>query len=60
MSVPDDSSRADLAIVHARCVATVDAERRELDDGWVAITDGLISGIGTGTPPEAAATIETE
>jgi cytosine/adenosine deaminase-related metal-dependent hydrolase len=58
VSVPDDSSPADLAIVHARCVATVDDERRELDDGWVAITDGLISGIGTGTPPAAAATID--
>ncbi len=58
MSVPDDSSRADLAIVHARCVATVDAERRELNDGWVAITNGLISGIGSGTPPAAADTID--
>lgn len=49
---------ADLVISHARCVATVDAQRRELDDGWVAITDGLISGVGTGVPPVAAETID--
>jgi len=44
---------ADLVIVDARCVATVDDDRRELDDGWVAVTDGLVSAVGTGTPPPA-------
>jgi cytosine/adenosine deaminase-related metal-dependent hydrolase len=48
----------DLVITNARCVATVDAERRELDDGWVAITDGLIEAVGTGAPPVAAETID--
>ena len=33
-------------------------QRRELADGWVAITDGLISGVGTGAPPAAATTID--
>ena len=50
---PTSAARADLVVAHARCVATVDAERRELDDGWVAITDGLVSGVGTGEPPAA-------
>ncbi len=40
---------ADLVISHARCVATMDGERRELDDGWVAVTDGLVSAVGTGS-----------
>ncbi|MEY4032600.1 MAG: hypothetical protein RL573_1512, partial [Actinomycetota bacterium] len=36
---------ADLLIVNGY-VATVDGGRRELDGGWVAITDGLVSGVG--------------
>lgn len=50
--------RADLVIANARCVATVDAERRELDGGWVAITDGFISGVGSGPPPAAEQVID--
>jgi cytosine/adenosine deaminase-related metal-dependent hydrolase len=50
--------RADLVIVNARCVATVDDERRELDGGWVAITDGLVSGVGTGRPPPATTVLD--
>lgn len=49
---------ADLVIVNARCVATVDAARREIDGGWVAITDGLISGVGNGVAPSAIDTID--
>lgn len=49
---------ADLVIVNARCVATVDAERREISGGWVAITDGLISGVGDGPAPSALETID--
>ncbi len=48
----------DLVVAHARCVATVDAERREVDDGWVAVDDGLISAVGSGEPPVANETIE--
>lgn len=43
----------DLVVAGARCVATLDAARRELDDGWVAITDGFVSAVGTGDPPPA-------
>jgi cytosine/adenosine deaminase-related metal-dependent hydrolase len=49
---------ADLVVANARCVATVDAERRELDGGWVAITDGLVSAIGTGPPPPATTVLD--
>lgn len=40
---------------NARLVATVDDLRREIPGGWVAITDGLISGIGASTDPEPSA-----
>lgn len=42
---------ADLIIHNARLVATVDADRRELAGGWVAVTNGLISGVGSSTDP---------
>jgi cytosine/adenosine deaminase-related metal-dependent hydrolase len=50
----------DLLIRNARLVATVDADRRELAGGWVAIEGGRISAIGasTDTPPDAARTID--
>ncbi len=49
---------ADLVIAGARLVATGDDEGRELADGWVAITDGLVSGVGTGPPPSAAGVLD--
>jgi cytosine/adenosine deaminase-related metal-dependent hydrolase len=49
----------DTLIRNARLVATVDAERRELPGGWVAITGGLISGVGaSGDEPQAAKVID--
>ncbi|MBT5849719.1 MAG: 8-oxoguanine deaminase [Acidimicrobiaceae bacterium] len=45
----------DLLIRNAALVATVDAERRELAGGWVAVTDGLVSGVGSSTDPEPVA-----
>ena len=48
----------DLVIRDARCVATLDADRRELAGGWVAITDGLIEAVGTGEAPVAAESID--
>ena len=53
---------ADLLIDGARLVATVDEERREIAGGWVAITDGLVSGVGSplDEPPEAGRTISAE
>ena len=48
----------DLVIRNARCVATLDGERRELAGGWVAITDGLVEAVGTGDAPTAATEID--
>ena len=52
------SAMTDLVIKNARSVATLDAERRELDGGWLAITDGLIEAVGIGEPPVARETID--
>src|SRR5690349_2756099 len=51
---------ADLVVANAKLLATCDAARRELPGGWVAITDGLISGVGTAAdaPPTAAQTLD--
>ena len=55
---------ADLLIRNARLLATIDADRRELAGGWVAIDGGLISAVGvvrrgrTGTPPRRSTPTE--
>ncbi len=49
---------ADLVVHGARCVVTMDADRRELAGGWVAITDGLVGDVGTGTPPPAREAVD--
>lgn len=46
--------RPDLVVAHADLVVTMDAERREIPGGWVAITDGFVSGVGgPGDEPDA-------
>ncbi|WP_420451623.1 8-oxoguanine deaminase [Ilumatobacter sp.] len=55
---PPTAGTADVVVAHSRCVATVDDERREIDDGWVAIADGLVTAIGSGEPPDAVTTID--
>ena len=49
----------DLLIADADLIATVDAERREIRGGWIAIEQGLISAVGGpgDAPPEAARTL---
>ncbi len=49
---------ADLVIANARCLATLDADRREIAGGWVSVTGGLIDTVGTGTPPPATVAID--
>ena len=49
------SGTADLVVTGATLVATCDESRRELPGGWVAITDGLISGVGAAPDPVPAA-----
>ncbi len=58
MAAPADRSEPDLVVAGARLVATVDPERRELVGGWVAITDGLVSAVGTGPAPAARRTLD--
>jgi len=53
--VTNSEKMADLLIENALVVATVDDSRRELQGGWVAITDGLISGVGSSLDPKPAA-----
>ena len=50
----------DLLLTSAGLIATVDADRREIADGWLAITDGFISRIGTASDamPEATETVD--
>ena len=38
----------------------MDDQRRELDGAWVAIAEGIISGIGTGPPPAAEANLSAD
>ncbi|MSY29099.1 MAG: 8-oxoguanine deaminase [Actinobacteria bacterium] len=53
------NSTADLVVRNATLVATVDNARREIPGGWVAITNGLISGIGAaGSEPQATRVID--
>ena len=58
MSAAAAGEAVDLVIAGARCVATMDDARRELDGGWVAITDGSVADVGTGPAPPAATTID--
>jgi len=49
---------ADLLVRNAKLVATCDAGGRELAGGWVAVTGGVISGVGaSGDPAPAAAEV---
>ncbi|MCB0990307.1 MAG: amidohydrolase family protein, partial [Acidimicrobiales bacterium] len=49
----------DLLVKGADLLATVDAERRELPGGWVAISDGMVVGVGgPGAEPSAERTID--
>jgi cytosine/adenosine deaminase-related metal-dependent hydrolase len=62
VSGTDPTARpADLLVAGAALVATCDDERRELAGGWVAITDGVVSGVGAaGQEPAATRTIRAD
>ncbi|WP_373693965.1 8-oxoguanine deaminase [Parafrankia sp. BMG5.11] len=57
-----DHLPVDLLVIGAELVATVDADRREIPGGWVAITDGLVSSLGgpAETPPTATRTLRAD
>ncbi|NBV74247.1 MAG: 8-oxoguanine deaminase, partial [Actinobacteria bacterium] len=48
----------DLVIHNAALIATVDDDRTEVRDGWVAVRDGLIADIGSGQAPTALERID--
>jgi len=47
----------ELLITNARLVATLDARRRELAGGWVAIDGNLVNSVGESTEPPPAADV---
>ena len=51
----DRPDRCDLLVRGAQLVATLDDERREIEGGWVAVTDGLVSDVGRPTDPTPVA-----
>jgi cytosine/adenosine deaminase-related metal-dependent hydrolase len=54
----DGTTVADVLVAGATLVATVDDDRRELRDGWVAVRHGLIDAVGSGAEPAARVRIE--
>ncbi|MEM9564307.1 MAG: 8-oxoguanine deaminase [Actinomycetota bacterium] len=58
----DGVDRADLLLSGAWLIACVDDDRRELPGGWVAITDGVVSGLGSSaeSPPEADRVVDVD
>jgi cytosine/adenosine deaminase-related metal-dependent hydrolase len=58
--VTGPETTVELLVAGAKLVATCDGQRRELPGGWVAITDGLITGVGAASdpPPHAKATLD--
>ena len=52
------NERADLLISGSRLLVAMDAERQELEGGWVTISNGLVDAIGTGPPPPARETLD--
>lgn len=53
-----DSAPLDLVIRGARRVVTMDADRSELDDAWLALHDGRVAAVGTGAPPAAVEVLD--
>src|SRR5205085_5756878 len=53
------ASPVDLLIANATLVATLDDDRREVPGGWVAVSQGVISGVGgAGAEPPARERID--
>ena len=52
-------SRVDVCVRNADLVVTMDAERREIRGGWVAIDGGFVTAVGvSGSEPPASRTID--
>ena len=50
-------TRADL-LLRCATIVTVDADRRVIEDGWIAVAGDRIAAIGTGPAPQAARVID--
>ncbi len=51
--------KADLVVQHAELLVTMDTERTEIGGGWVAISDGFVTGVGeSGQEPWADRVID--
>ncbi len=50
---PGPDGLVDLVVANAGLIATVDDNRREISDGWIAVSGGLITAVGrhAATPP---------
>jgi cytosine/adenosine deaminase-related metal-dependent hydrolase len=56
---PASVSRADVVVAGADLLVTMDDERREVAGGWVAITGGVVTGVGgPGAEPDAERRID--
>ncbi len=56
---PAAGGAADLCVRGAELIVTMDSQRREIAGGWVAITDGFVTGVGEpGTEPPAERSID--
>jgi cytosine/adenosine deaminase-related metal-dependent hydrolase len=49
--VPDGDPPADLVVASAKLIATCDRDGREIPGGWVAIRNGMITGLGPASTP---------
>ena len=59
MGETEGDARVDLCVRGAELVVTMDAERREIPGGWVAIDGGFVSGVGgPGREPPAERVID--
>lgn len=58
--VRDGVATADLLVVGADLVATMDERRREIPGGWIAVTDGAVSALGgsSDAAPEAVRVLD--
>ena len=52
---------ADLVLVNARLVVTMDSDRTEVPGGWISVTDGRVDAVGpTGSEPTARRRVDVD
>jgi cytosine/adenosine deaminase-related metal-dependent hydrolase len=58
VTAPRPDQLPDLVVAGADLVVLCDDDATELPGGWVAVTGGFVSGVGTGPPPPAVETLD--